>query len=213
MIVKTATFISSDVDLSKYPKPSLPEYAFIGRSNVGKSSLINMITGFKSLARISEEPGKTRTINHFRINDSWYLVDLPGYGFAKTSRSMRDSWDKMIRQYLTGRINLMNVFLLVDSRLSPQASDLEMANKLGEYQLPFIIIFTKSDKISARILEQNIEKFKKSMEENWEEVPPSIVCSSKTGIGKDQILDMIDKTNPLYKPYKPDELFKKAGKI
>lgn len=213
MIIKSATFISSEVDLARYPKPLLPEYAFIGRSNVGKSSLINMLTGLKGLAKISENPGKTRTINHFRINDAWYLVDLPGYGFARTSKNTRDSWEKMISQYLSGRYNLMNVFLLIDSRLSPQASDLTMANRLGSMNLPFTIIFTKSDKISSTILEQNTTKFKKSMEDNWEEVPPSIITSSKTGIGKDLILKSIEKTNPLFKPDSALELIKKTGKF
>lgn len=172
-----------------------------------------MLTGNKSLARTSEEPGKTRTINHYMINESWYIVDLPGYGFARTSKSTREKWETMIHQYLQGRLSLMNVFLLIDSRITPQASDLSMANKLGLLGIPFTILFTKSDKISSTILEKHRAIFRKSMEEHWEEVPRIIVTSSKTSTGKEEILKFIEKTNPLFKPQTQDTYYKKPGKI
>jgi len=194
-MIKTITFLQSEVDWRKAPPPSLPEYAFIGRSNVGKSSLINMLANHKSIAKTSAKPGKTQTINHFLVNNAWYLVDLPGYGYAKISKTMREKWVKMIRDYLVLRENLKLVFVLIDARLEPQKNDLEFINSLGESQIPFAIIFTKSDKLSATKVSQNVELFKKEMLETWEELPPIFVSSATTGKGREEILDYISTIN------------------
>ena len=188
MEIKEATFISSYITLDKLPKDGKPELAFIGRSNVGKSSLLNMITRQKKLAKTSQNPGKTQTINHYLIDKQWYLVDLPGYGFAKSSKTMREKWDKMIRNYLLKRETLHCVFVLVDSRLEPQKNDLEFINWLGENEVPLAIIFTKSDKQSANKTFAAMKKFEKSLLERWDFLPRFFASSAETGQGRDEIL-------------------------
>ena len=195
MEIKTALYLQSEVDWRKCPAPNMPEYAFIGRSNVGKSSLINMLVNNKNLAKTSSKPGKTQTINHFIINKNWYLVDLPGYGFARTSKTNREKWQKMISEYLHHRENLQVVFELVDSRLEPQQIDVDFINKLGESGISFVIIFTKADKVSTGKAMSNIQKMKNKLYETWEELPLMIKSSSLSGLGKDQILDYIEEIN------------------
>ena len=195
MIIKSASFLQSNTNINKLPKADKPEYAFIGRSNVGKSSLINMLTGNGKLAKVSATPGKTITINHFIINDEWYLVDLPGYGFAKRSQKERDMWKKMLDEYILGRQNLVATFVLVDSRLEPQKIDLDFISNLGENQVPFVIIFTKADKLGSTKLAENIEAYKKRLLEEWEELPQMIITSSEKKIGREEILDLIEKYN------------------
>ena len=194
-MIKTITFLQSEVDWRKAPPPSLPEYAFIGRSNVGKSSLINMLANNKSIAKISSKPGKTQTINHFLVNNAWYLVDLPGYGYAKISKTMREKWVKMIHDYLILRENLQTIFVLIDARLEPQKIDLEFVNSLGEKQVAFALIFTKADKLSALQVSKNVEAFKRAMLETWEELPPIFVSSAVTAQGRTEILDFIATIN------------------
>ena len=194
-MIKTIVFLQSEVDWRKAPPPSLPEYAFIGRSNVGKSSLINMLANHKGIAKTSAKPGKTQTINHFLVNNAWYLVDLPGYGYAKISKTMREKWVKMIHDYLVLRENLKVVFVLIDARLDPQKNDLEFINSLGERQIPFALIFTKSDKLSATKVSQNVEAFKGAMLESWEELPPIFISSATTAKGREEILEYISKIN------------------
>ena len=194
-MIKTITYLQSEVDWRKAPPPSLPEYAFIGRSNVGKSSLINMLANNKSIAKTSSRPGKTQTINHFLVNNAWYLVDLPGYGYAKISKTMREKWAKMINDYLVLRENLQVVFVLIDARLEPQKIDLEFINSLGESQTPFALIFTKSDKLSALRVMQNVEAFKQAMLETWEALPPLFISSATNGKGREDILDYISVIN------------------
>ncbi|MBR4301260.1 MAG: YihA family ribosome biogenesis GTP-binding protein [Bacteroidales bacterium] len=198
MDIKTATFTVSNSTYKKCPKPDRPEYAFIGRSNVGKSSLINMLVGNKSLAKTGSNPGKTQLINHFEINNSWYLVDLPGYGYARISKTSREKWSKMIQDYLLYRENLMNVFLLIDSRIPPQAIDLDFITFLGSNGIPFSIVFTKIDKGKQREVEANIAVYKKRLLESWEELPTIIKTSSVTHYGKDHILTVIEQINPLF---------------
>ena len=198
MEIKTAVYLQSEVDWRKCPAPDMPEYAFIGRSNVGKSSLINMLTNNRNLAKTSSKPGKTQTINHFLMNKSWYLVDLPGYGFAKTSKTNREKWQKMISDYLLHRENLQLVFVLADSRLEPQQIDVDFINNLGENGIPFAIIFTKADKISSGKAMSNIQKMKNRLLETWESLPPMIKSSSLSGLGKEKILDYIDEINQQY---------------
>jgi GTP-binding protein len=193
-----ARFILSSIDVGQCPKPSKPEYAFLGRSNVGKSSLINMLTGWHSLAKISVTPGKTRLINHFLIDDLWYLVDLPGYGFARISKEKRLSWDKMIHNYLISRKNLMCSFVLVDSRIEMQGNDLELIRFFGENQLPFVIVFTKSDKLTKVRLEGNVSHYKNELLKEWTELPEIFISSARIGSGKNEILDFIEKTNRLF---------------
>jgi len=195
MLIKTATFLQSNTDPGRLPKADKPEYAFIGRSNVGKSSLINMLTNNSKLAKVSAKPGKTITINHFIINDEWYLVDLPGYGFAKRSKKDREQWKKMLDAYILGRRNLVTTFVLVDSRIKPQKIDLDFISNLGENQVPFAIIFTKADKLGKVQLAANIEVYKNTLLEEWEELPPMIVSSSETSLGKDEILGLIEGYN------------------
>jgi len=197
-MIKTITFLQSEVDWRKAPPATLPEYAFIGRSNVGKSSLINMLANNKSIAKISSRPGKTQTINHFLVNNAWYLVDLPGYGYAKTSKTMREKWVKMINDYLVLRENLQVTFVLIDARLEPQKNDLDFINSLGERQIPFALIFTKSDKLSALLVSRNVEDFKRAMLETWEELPPVFVSSAMNGKGREEILNYIAATNCMY---------------
>lgn len=195
MIIRSANFVVSNTDVDKCPKTNLPEYAFIGRSNVGKSSLINMLTNNNKLAKTSGKPGKTRLINHFLINEEWYLVDLPGYGFAKVSKSDRKKWEQFIRKYLKYRKNLYCVCLLVDSRHEPQNVDLEFMQWLGENQIPFVIVFTKTDKLKDSELEQVRQNYRATMLQTWEETPEMFVTSSETGSGKEELLDFIDNVN------------------
>ncbi len=199
MIIRQAVFISSSVSVSACPGPGLPEYAFIGRSNVGKSSLINMITGRKNLARISSRPGKTQTIQHYLINDEWYLVDLPGIGYARSPLTERSKWEKMIASYLLTRTSLMNTFVLVDSRLQPQKLDIDLVNWLGEHQLPFTILFTKTDKTTYSKGKENIGAFRDLLTSTWEELPQHIQTSALTGEGKLEILNLISDTNRIFR--------------
>ncbi len=195
MEIKSAEFTLSSPMVSMCPKDTKPEYAFIGRSNVGKSSLINMLCRNKRLAKTSATPGKTLLINHFIINREWYLVDLPGYGFAKRSKSEVQRLDQMIRGYLLEREQLVNVFVLVDVRLEPQAIDLEFINWLGVSSIPFAIIFTKADKLSALKVRQNVEAYKTKMLETWEEMPPYFITSAEKQDGRDDVLGYIEQIN------------------
>jgi GTP-binding protein len=204
MLIKTAEFVISSVDPKKCPEPLIPEYAFIGRSNVGKSSLLNMITGMKGLAKISTTPGKTQLINHYLINKQWYLVDLPGYGFARVGKGDKKSWQSMILKYFQKRENLMSIFVLVDSRLKPQKIDIDFINLLGENSLPLVIVMTKSDKISVGHASNSLFELKEILSLRWEELPKSIISSSKNKLGRDEILDYIDETNKLF--IKPEKL-------
>ena len=198
MKINYANFVISSPDVSKCPAPDKPEYAFIGRSNVGKSSLINMLTGRKKLAKISSTPGKTMLINHFKINDQWYLVDLPGYGFAKRSKTERAKWQKMIHKYILNRPNMLTLFLLVDIRIEPQKIDLDFIEWLGISNIPFVITFTKSDKLKLNQIENNLKKYKNKLLESWEELPPILVTSSSTNLGRDEVLNLIEKTNKVF---------------
>jgi GTP-binding protein len=198
MIVSSAEFVKSSQELNQCPQPDMPEFAFIGRSNVGKSSLINMLVEKKDLAKTSSQPGKTQLINHFLINEEWYLVDLPGYGYAKTSMENRKKWRKMIEDYLLKRVNLLTVFVLVDSRLEPQKIDLEFINYLGENQVPITLIFTKIDKQSAKKTEESLERFKESLSEYWEELPEIILTSSEKRVGRDEVLETIENIIPFF---------------
>jgi len=199
MKIKEAVFVVSNSDISKCPTDEKFEFAFIGRSNVGKSSLINMLTGNKKLAKTSGTPGKTQLINHFLIDEKWYLVDLPGYGYAKASKTARFKWEKFISEYLTKRKNLMNTFVLLDARLEPQQIDLEFMNWCGEKQIPFCMVFTKIDKISSSILAKNLAKYKKEMIKYWDEIPPIFTTSSESGFGKEKVLNYIDGINKAIK--------------
>ncbi|HKK80729.1 MAG TPA: ribosome biogenesis GTP-binding protein YihA/YsxC [Prolixibacteraceae bacterium] len=195
MIIKDARFVVSNTEVNKCPDSDLPEYAFIGRSNVGKSSLINMLTNKKDLAKISGKPGKTRLVNHFIINGKWYLVDLPGYGYAKISKSERKKWELMIRSYLLKRKNLLGIFVLIDARHEPQNSDLEFMQWLGESQVPFVMVFTKVDKLSGAEQKVYQDKYAEKMLETWAEVPLMFESSAETGLGRDAILSFIDEVN------------------
>ncbi len=195
MDIKTAEFVISAPVVSMCPADTKPEYAFIGRSNVGKSSLINMLARNKKLAKTSATPGKTLLINHFIMNKEWYLVDLPGYGFAKRSKKEIEKLDRMIRSYILGREQLVNVFVLIDVRLEPQAIDLEFMNWLGISSIPFSIIFTKADKLTATKVRANVEAYEKKMLETWEEMPPHFVTSSEKALGREDVLDYIDQIN------------------
>ena len=197
MIIKKAEFVISNTEPEKCPVTDSPEFAFVGRSNVGKSSLINMLTGYGDLAKVSTAPGKTRLINHFNINDEWFLVDLPGYGYAKVGRSSREQWITFIRKYLEIRENLYCVFALIDSRHKPQANDIDFMNFLGHNEIPFAMVFTKADKLSRRQLAKNIENYKNEMLKTWEELPPLFITSSGTKLGRDELLKFIDNiVNP-----------------
>lgn len=195
MIIKDAKFVVSNTDITKCPEDGKPEYAFIGRSNVGKSSLINMLTDRKSLAKTSGTPGKTQLINHFVINDDWYLVDLPGYGYAKTSKSNRSKWEKFISEYLTQRSMLINIFVLLDSRLEPQKIDLEFMTWCAEEQLPFSMVFTKIDKLSSSALQKNLAAYKKEMLKQWAEMPPVFTTSAESKFGREKLLNYISQIN------------------
>jgi GTP-binding protein len=191
MKITSATFISSFADVSKCPPPDRPEFAFIGRSNVGKSSVINMLANSKKLAKTSVTPGKTQTINHFLINDSWYLVDLPGYGYASVSKSTRAGFGKMIEDYVLNRKNLLCLFILLDSRLPPQAIDLDFIQWAGGKEIPLALIFTKIDKLKRNELEKNMKQYEKKLLELWEDLPTIVLTSSETKHGKDELLELI----------------------
>jgi GTP-binding protein len=195
MKIKTAEFVISNTKPENCPKPDRPEYAFIGRSNVGKSSLINMLTGFSSLAKTSGRPGKTQLINHFMINDAWYLVDLPGYGYAKASKGERKKWEEFIQRYLTKRENLVNTFVLIDSRLEPQKIDLEFMSWCGEKGIPFAMVFTKIDKLSSSALQKNVAAYRKEMLKYWEELPPVFTTSAESKFGQEKLLNYIELWN------------------
>ena len=191
MNIMKSEFITSSAHLGQCPKTSDPEFAFIGRSNVGKSSLINMLTSRKALAKVSSKPGKTQLINHFMINDQWYLVDLPGYGWAKVAKTEKAKWGVMIHDYLLERENLVNLFVLVDSRLEPQKIDVEFINWLGEKGIPFSIVFTKCDKQSKNKTESNIAKYRKQLKKFWAELPPIFSTSSFKNEGRESLLNFI----------------------
>lgn len=195
MKIISSEFVISNTDVNKCPQDGLPEYAFIGRSNVGKSSLINMLTGHKGLAMTSSTPGKTLLINHFIIDKKWYLVDLPGYGYAKRNQKMQGKISDIIYNYILGREQLTSLFVLIDSRLSPQKIDMEFITWLGENGVPFGIIFTKVDKLSRAKVNENVETVLNVLRESWEELPPYFLSSSEKGIGKDEILNYIDQVN------------------
>jgi GTP-binding protein len=195
MNITSAQFTVSSPSWRKCPDDGLPEYAFIGRSNVGKSSLINMLTGVKGLAKTSGRPGKTQLINHFLINKEWYLVDLPGYGYARTSKSTREGFGQMIREYFLHREALVNTYVLIDSRIPPQRIDLEFINFLGTNGVPLTIVFTKTDKEKQREVMGNIKLMKQELTQLWEELPPMLLTSSLTGYGRDALLEQIDTIN------------------
>ncbi len=200
MIIHEAEFLQSNTSYKKCPEAILPEYAFIGRSNVGKSSLINMLVDKKNLALTSSRPGKTQLINHFVVNKKWYLVDLPGYGFAKVSKTNRATWAKMIYDYLEFRENLMLIFLLIDSRIPPQQIDLNFITKLASLGLPFVLIFTKTDKVSKNTTQNTITEYKKILSETWETLPTMFITSAEKKIGRDEVLNYIDSCNKMFKP-------------
>jgi len=195
MKINSAKFVISNTDVNKCPNEPYPEYAFIGRSNVGKSSLINMLTGHKNLAKTSGKPGKTQLINHFLINDNWYLVDLPGYGYAQVSKDKRKTFQKFIKDYFNKRMQLACTFVLIDSRHEPQKIDLEFMEFLGENGIPFCIVFTKTDKLGKTGLEKNLAHYKKVMLESWEEMPTTFLTSSVDSSGKKEILSFIGQVN------------------
>ncbi|MCD7851584.1 MAG: ribosome biogenesis GTP-binding protein YihA/YsxC [Parabacteroides sp.] len=195
MEIKSAEFVISNTDVKKCPAGNLPEYAFIGRSNVGKSSLINMLTGKKGLAMTSQKPGKTMLINHFLINGQWYLVDLPGYGFAQRGKEGRENIQRIIEDYILEREQLTNLFVLIDSRHEPQKIDLEFMEWLGENGIPFSLIFTKIDKISKSRLQENLRAYQTKLLESWEELPPILLSSSEKKEGRDEILNYIEEIN------------------
>lgn len=195
MVIKSAEFVISNSRVEKCPTTGLPEYAFIGRSNVGKSSLINMLTTRKGLAMTSQKPGKTQLINHFIINDAWYLVDLPGYGYARLGKDSRDSLRRMIEDYVLERKELVLLFVLLDCRHDPQKIDLEFIQWLGEEGVPFALVFTKADKLSKGRLAANVEAYKAKLREEWEELPPIFVTSSEERMGRDELLGYIEEIN------------------
>ncbi len=195
MKIHSAKFVISNTDVRQCPNDPYPEYAFIGRSNVGKSSLINMLTGHKNLAKTSGKPGKTQLINHFLINEDWYLVDLPGYGYAKVSKDKRKTFQRFIKDYFNKRMQLACSFVLIDARHEPQKIDLEFMEYLGENGIPFCIVFTKADKLSRTALEKNLAHYEKVMLESWEEMPTSFVTSSVSSAGKEKILSFIEQVN------------------
>lgn len=198
MKIKYANYITSSVTLNQCPAPNKAEYAFIGRSNVGKSSLINSLTGYKKLAKTSGSPGKTITVNHFEINNEWYLVDLPGYGYAKRSKTERAKWSKMIKTYILGRENLLTIFVLIDIRHEPQKNDLEFIDWLGISNIPFAVLFTKADKVKPAQKSQLVDSYKKKLLESWEEVPPMIVTSATKNEGREEVLNFIEETNKVF---------------
>ena len=194
MKITSAEYLISSPDFSKAPPPDKPEFAFIGRSNVGKSSLINMLANNQKLAKTSGTPGKTQLINHFLINEKWYLVDLPGYGFAKVSQNARNRWEQMIENYLRKRENLANVFILIDSRHTPQKIDIDFVNKLGKWEVPFSLVFTKADKESQKTVSLNVKLFLEKMRQSWQFLPQHFVTSAIKKSGREKILESIEKT-------------------
>ena len=196
-VIKSAQFVISNSDVRKCPQDGKPEYAFIGRSNVGKSSLINMLTGRRKLAMTSATPGKTLLINHFIINDEWYLVDLPGYGYAKRSKSQNEKLQEIISSYILDREQMTLLFVLIDCRHEPQKIDLEFITRLGENGVPFSIIFTKADKLTKTALASNVAAYKKRLLEEWEELPPVFITSSESAVGRDEVLQYISEINML----------------
>lgn len=194
-MIKQARFIISNTDVQKCPPPDRPEYAFIGRSNVGKSSLINMLVGQNNLAKVSVKPGKTQLINHFLIDESWYLVDLPGYGYAKVAITVKDKFQKLISRYVLNRENLYCLFVLIDVRHEPQKIDVEFLSWLGENEIPFAIIFTKADKLGKVSVSKNVAAYKQELKKMWEELPAILVSSSLDGTGKDEIVEFIENVN------------------
>ncbi|MCM1349124.1 MAG: ribosome biogenesis GTP-binding protein YihA/YsxC [Firmicutes bacterium] len=197
MIINSARFVISNSDVAKCPADARHEYAFIGRSNVGKSSLINMLTGNKKLAMTSSTPGKTMLINHFLVNNSWYIVDLPGYGYAQRNKESREALQKIIEGYILNRPQMTNLFVLIDSRHAPQKIDLEFFRWLGENAIPFSIVFTKSDKIGREVCKRNVEAYCSTLLEEWEELPPVFVTSAAKGEGRENLLDYIEQLNKL----------------
>ena len=195
MVIKTTEFVKSSGKWQECPEPNLPEYAFIGRSNVGKSSLINAMMNHKDLAKTSQTPGKTQLINHFLINENWYLTDLPGYGYAKVSKSLRKDFEKLITNYILNRKNLVNLFVLVDSRHAPQKIDLEFIEWCGENEIPFSIVFTKADKLKHNAAISNVENYKAELMKTWEDLPEVYLTSAEKNEGTDEILSFISKTN------------------
>lgn len=195
MQIKTAEFVVSNSDVSKCPNNTIPEYAFIGRSNVGKSSLINMITGRKSLAKTSGRPGKTQLINHFIINNNWHLVDLPGYGYAKVSKTSKKKFQQFITDYFLRREQMVWAFVLIDIRHEPQKIDLEFMQWMGESAIPFSIVFTKADKLKPKAIERNVNSYITTLLETWETAPKHFVTSSSSGTGREELLEYIDKMN------------------
>ena len=194
MVFRSAEYITSSPSYLHCPPADKPEFAFIGRSNVGKSSLINMICDNYKLAKTSQTPGKTQLINHFLINKEWYLVDLPGYGFAKVSISSRNRWQQMIENYLRKRENLLNIFVLIDSRHSPQKNDIDFVNQLGKWEVPFCLLFTKADKETQKIVSQNVKLFLDKMRETWQFLPRHFVTSAVKKSGRDKILEFLDNS-------------------
>ncbi|MRT16659.1 YihA family ribosome biogenesis GTP-binding protein [Vitellibacter sp. q18] len=195
MHIKSADFVMSNSEVAKCPKDRLPEYAFIGRSNVGKSSLINMLMGRKNLAKTSGKPGKTQLINHFLVNKNWYLVDLPGYGYARVSKSTKKVFQKFITNYFEKREQMVLAFVLVDCRHEPQSIDLEFMQWMGESGIPFNIIFTKADKLKPKPLEEKVREYSKKMLETWEEMPQFFITSANDATGRDEVLAYIDQLN------------------
>ncbi|HCC30771.1 MAG TPA: YihA family ribosome biogenesis GTP-binding protein [Marinilabiliales bacterium] len=195
MEITKAEFVISNSEYKKCPAPNMPEYAFIGRSNVGKSSLINMLTNQSKLAKVSGQPGKTQLINHFKINDAWYLVDLPGYGFAKASKGQREKWQKFITGYILNRENLFCLFVLVDSRLEPQQIDVDFMHWLGVNGVAFAIVFTKADKLSKNQLDRTVSIYTRELKKSWEELPSVFVTSAEKRMGKEGILAFIEDVN------------------
>lgn len=204
MEIRSARFLISNTTYEKGPKPDKPEYAFIGRSNVGKSSLINMLTNQTQLAKTSATPGKTQLINHFLVNDEWYIADLPGYGYAKVSQTSRAAWQKMISNYLQKRSNLMTIFVLIDSRLTPQKLDLEFLAQLGEWGVAFNLVFTKADKSTQREVAKNVKTFIEKMKEEWEFIPRSFVTSTTKKLGRRELLDYIEELNGSFEIAPPE---------
>jgi GTP-binding protein len=199
MVIKSAIFVCSSAKVAQCPQSNLPEYAFIGRSNVGKSSLINMLTRHGSLAKTSSTPGKTQLINHFLLNESWHLVDLPGYGYAKASKTSRSKFAGLISDYIKQREALTLLFVLIDSRLEPQAIDLEFINRLGSAGVPFALVFTKTDKLGKEALQRHTEHYKKVLSDTWDELPPMFLTSAESGAGRDELLNYIDTINTTLK--------------
>jgi GTP-binding protein len=199
MIIRSAEFVKSSAALNQCPEPSKPEFAFIGRSNVGKSSLINMVTGWSKLAKTSGQPGKTRTINHFIINDEWYLADLPGYGYAKVPSKMRDNWVRAVKNYIVKRENLVVLFVLLDCRIKPQEIDLQFMEMVGLSRIPFARVFTKTDKLKKAEIENSVRNYNKVMLEKWEEMPVTFITSALNGSGREEILNFIEQSINNYK--------------